>query len=125
MTINPTTIAAWAFFILGTCHVLYGFVKYKAPLLEAIGDGFVDQFKHTELRRAAFWFVIFGPMLMFAGHAAIHAARVGDLQLLKLIGGYGFAIAVVGVLAFPKSPFWAALFITPWLLAAGFGWIAI
>jgi hypothetical protein len=114
---------AWLLFSLGVAHVAYGLVKFRGPLSKALADGFVDRFRASELRRTAFWFVIFGPLLMLAGHAAIHAASGGDLGLLRVIGGYVLFISVVGVAAFPKSPFWASLIVSPLLMAAGYGWL--
>ena len=55
---------------------------------------------------------------------ALHAARAGDLELLRMLGFYLLAIALVGVLALPKSPFWAALLLGPVFIGAGFGWLA-
>lgn len=119
----PNTVA-WLLFSLGVAHIAYGLVKFRAPLWEAVAAGFVDQFKATELRRTAFWFVAVGPLMMLAGHVAIHAVSVGDLGLLKVIGGYMLFISLVGVAAFPKSPFLAGLIVSPWLIAVGYGWLS-
>lgn len=114
-------VVAWGLFALGVAHIAFGFIKYRTPLLEAVSAGFVGQFQVPEIRRTAFWFVMLGPLLMLAGHAAVHAVSVGDLALLRLIGFYAMATSLIGVVAFPKSPFWAALFLSPFLLAAGHG----
>lgn len=119
-----SNLIAWLLLLLGVAHIGYGLVKFKAPLSEVMAAGFVDQFKTSELRRTAFWFVAFGPLLMLAGHAAIHAVAIGDLGLLKIIGGYALVISLVGVAAFPRSPFLASLIVSPLLIAAGFGWLA-
>lgn len=112
---------AWALFILGIAHILFGIARFKGPLAEAVAGGFVGQFKEPEVRRTAFWFLMCGPLLMLAGHVAIHAVAVGDLALLRIIGAYAFASSVVGVAAFPRSPLWALFFLSPMLLAAGYG----
>ncbi len=114
-------VVAWALFVLGIGHIEYGLIKFKAPLFEAASAGFIGQFMASELRRTAFWFVIFGPLLMLAGHTAIHAVAVSDLALLKILGAYALIISVIGVAAFPKSPFWVALLLSPLLIAAGYG----
>ena len=116
-----TLAAAWFMFALGIAHISYGLVKFKAPLADAVRAGYVGQFKAPEARRTAFWFMIFGPLLMLAGHMGIHAATAGDLALLKILGFYSLAIALIGVTALPKSPFWAPLIVSPILIAAGFG----
>ncbi len=114
---------AWLLFFLGVAHIAYGLVKFKTPLLEVMAAGFFNQFKTSEVRRTAFWFVIFGPLLMLAGQTAIHAVAAGDLGLLKVVGAYALFISLVGVAAFPKSPFLASLIVSLLLIAAGFGWL--
>jgi hypothetical protein len=121
--LGMSNAVAWALFALGIAHIAFGLVKFKAPLAEAASAGFVGQFMAPELRRTAFWFVILGPLVMLAGHAAVHAVEVGDLALLRIVGIYGFFTSVVGVVAVPKSPFWAVLVVSGLLLAAGCGFL--
>jgi hypothetical protein len=70
-----------------------------------------------EIRRTAYWFFIFGPVLMLAGHAAVHAVAVGDLTLLRIIGTYATVTSLIGIAALPKSPFLIALPISAAILA--------
>ncbi len=112
---------AWFMFLLGVVHIIFGLVRFKGPVLDAVSAGFVGKFMAPEVRRTAFWFLIFGPLLMLAGHVAIYAVSHSDPGLLKLLGLYAFAVAVLGVAAFPKSPFWAPLMASPVLIAAGYG----
>ena len=112
---------AWAVFILGIAHIVFGIARFKGPLAEAVVDGFVGQFKAPEVRRTAFWFLMCGPLLMLVGHIALHAVAVGDLALLRVIGTYALVSSVVGVAAFPRSPLWALFFLSPLLIAAGYG----
>ena len=114
---------AWLLFILGIAHIMFGLIKYRAPLSDALAAGFIGQFKKSELHRTAFWFVIIGPLIMLAGHVAIHAVAVGDLVLLRIIGGYTFVVSIIGVAAFPKSPFPASLIVAVLLIAVGYGWL--
>lgn len=114
---------AWFMWALGVVHILFGLVKFRGALLDAVSSGFIGQFQTPEIRRTAFWFLIFGPLLMLAGHVAIHAVAIGDLALFKILGFYSFAMALIGVFAFPKSPFWAALVISPLFLAIGYGFL--
>jgi uncharacterized membrane protein HdeD (DUF308 family) len=118
-----SNVIAWALFVLGVAHIVFGLVKFKTPLLAATAAGFVGQFQAPEIRRTAFWFLMVGPLVMLAGHIAIHAVAVGDLALLKLIGIYLSIAAIIGVAAFPKSPFLALLVLSPLLVAAGYGLI--
>jgi uncharacterized membrane protein HdeD (DUF308 family) len=112
---------AWALFVLGIGHIAYGLVAFKAPLAAAVAAGFVGKFNAPELRRTAFWFLIFGPLLMLAGHAALHAVAIGDLSLLRIVGAYALVTSLIGVAAFPKSPFIAALLVSALLNASVYG----
>jgi len=116
-------VLAWFLFALGVGHIGYGVIKFRAPLMAVVAAGFVGQFKATEERRTAFWFLIFAPLVMLAGQVAIHAVASGDFWLLRLVGIYVFVTAAVGVTAFPKSPFWAALSLSPFIIAAGYGFL--
>ena len=117
--------AAWFMFLLGIGHIIFGLVRYKGPVADAVLAGFVGKFAVPQERRTAFWFLIFGPLLMLTGQVGIHAVAHGDLGLLRLLGIYGFITAVLGVAAFPKSPFWAPLVVAPVLIAVGYGWIPL
>lgn len=112
---------AWILFVLGFGHIAYGLAKFRVPLIGAAAAGYIGQFSVDDARRAAFWFVIFGPLLVLAGHVAIHAVQVGDLPLLRLVGAYMSAISVAGFAAFPKSPFLAGMVVSPLLLVASYG----
>jgi hypothetical protein len=114
-------VLAWLLFVLGVGHIVYALVKFKAPLAEAVAAGVVGQFKLPEVRRTAFWFFIFGPLLMLAGQAALHAVAQGDLTLLRIVGAYTLATSVLGVAAQPRSPFLVALLLSSLLLACGHG----
>lgn len=117
--------AAWFMFLLGIVHIVFGLVRFKGPVLEALSAGYIGKFSVPEVRRTAFWFLIFGPLLMLAGQVGIHAVAQGDLALLRILGIYALVIAVLGVTAFPKSPFWAPLFVAPVLIAVGYGWLPL
>ena len=116
-----SSLSAWALFILGIAHIVFGIVKFKAPLADALSAGFVGQFNHPEVRRTAFWFTIFGVLVALAGHIAIYAVAAGDLALLRIVGSYALVMSFVGVAALPKSPFWASLLISLFVLATGYG----
>jgi hypothetical protein len=117
-------IAAWILVILGLGHTAVGVVVFKKPLVEAVRAGFVGEFVGHPDRRTAFWFMIFGPLLIMGGHLAIHAINAADTRLLRIIGFYLLAIGVVGSLAMPKSPFWAGLVSSAVLICAAYGWLS-
>src|SRR6516225_6029036 len=115
-------IAAWILVVLGLGHIAVGVVVFKKPLAEAMYAGFVGQFEHYPDQRAAFWFMIFGPLLIMGGHLAIHAVKTEDVGLLKIIGFYLLAVAAVGSLAMPQSPFWVGLIVSLVFIGAGYSW---
>lgn len=117
--------ASWFMFFLGIGHIVFGLVRYKGPVADAVTAGFVGKFSAPEVRRTAFWFLIFGPLLMLAGQVGVHAVAQSDLVLLRLLGIYAFITAVLGAAAFPKSPFWVPLVVAPVLIAVGYGWLPL
>ena len=116
--------AAWTMFALGAAHIVVALVFFRQQFTTAIGAGWIGQFQGADSRRLAFWFTVFGPLVMMGGHIAVHAVHAGDLALLEVIGYYLAAVALMGVTALPKSPFWGALLLAPVFVAGGHGWIA-
>jgi len=113
--------SAWALVALGVAHIAFGMVKYRTPLRDALKAGFIAQFSAPESRRIAFWFVLFGFPLLLAGHLAVHAAVRGDLETLGLVAGHVMVISLIGVAAFPRSPFAVSLAVSALLMLAGHG----
>lgn len=112
-----TKAAAWTVFALGLAHIVFGLIRFRAPLAEVLAAGFYDQFRHTEARRAAFWFLLCGVLLMLAGQLALRAVAAGDPGALKTIAWYALGAGIVGVAAFPASPLWSLLVLGVGLLA--------
>jgi hypothetical protein len=117
-------VIAWIFWGLGVAHLAYGAVRYSGPLRATLASGYFNQFSQSEERRTAFWFMAFGPLLMLAGHAMVHAVSVGDLALIRIIGWYQLGVGLAGLAAFPKSPFLAACVLAPIVLCVGYGVLA-
>ena len=65
--VSMAIIAAWILVILGLGHTAFGVVMFKKPLVEAVRAGFVGQFVDHPDRDEAFWFMIFGPLLVMGG----------------------------------------------------------
>ena len=113
--------AAWTLFTLGLGHLVFGLVKFRAPLAETLAAGFIGKFYAPQVRQTAFWFLIFSPLAMCLGQVALHAVAQADLTLLTTVGVYSLVTAVAGVAAFPKAPFWVLLVLSPVLIAGGVG----
>jgi hypothetical protein len=117
-------IAAWTLVVLRLGHTAVEGVLFKKPLADAMRAGFVGQFEHSPDRRAAFWFMIFGPLLiMGGGRLAIRAVKSADAGLLKIMGFYLLAVAALGSLAMQQSPFWVGLIVSLFFVSAGYGWV--
>lgn len=116
-------VAGWALFGLGIVHIAFGLLRFRLPLTDAWAAGFVGQFAAPEARRTAFWFLMAGPPTMAFGQLAVHAAATSDLWTLRLIGIYLLASGCIGVAAFPRSPLWLPLAMSPLFIATGNSWI--
>lgn len=112
---------AWSVFALGLAHIVFGVLRFRGPLMDAVMAGFSGQFAVPEVRRTAFWFLLIGPMLMLTGQLAVRAVEHADLGALRLIGIYMLCAGLVGVAAFPRSPLWALLLLSLPMLAVGMG----
>lgn len=114
-------VAAWIVFALGIVHCLLGLVRFKKPFTEAVIEGFYGKFAGIPERRLAFWFTIFGLMLVMCGHLAVLAVTDGNMALLRVIGIYLLAVSVLGAAALPKSPFSFTVFLAGFIVAGSFG----
>lgn len=116
-------IAAQFLIALGVLHVIFGLIQFKVEIREVIAEGFVGRFMRSDKRRLAFWFILVGPLLTLIGQVALHAIHIGDVGLILTIGLYLLGAALVGVLAFPKSPLWGLVPPSLIFIAAGYAWI--
>jgi len=114
-----TEIAAWLILALGVGHTTVALMMFGKPLLAAVSEGYWNRFKADKARTHGFWFLLFGPMLIFLGYLCVVAVQTDNHQLMRLLGGFIFVLGLAGALAFPKSPFWAAVVLAPLILMAG------
>ncbi len=97
----------------GVLHLVSGFVFYPGPLFAIAGDGFLNAVEpdvafSTFDREAAFWYMIFGVMLLMLG-GLTHWAQAQTGTLPAFLGWSLLALGVVGVILMPASGFWLAL----------------
>ena len=100
----------------GVLHLVSGFVFYSGPLFAIAADGFLNAVKadvaFSTFDRlaafAAFWYMIFGVMLLMLG-GLIHWAQARTGTLPAFLGWSLLALGVVGVILMPASGFWLAL----------------
>ncbi len=115
-------VAAWMLAVLGGAHILVGLLWFRKPIRAALREGGFGKFQGHDARRVAFWFTIFGPLMLCVGHVTIVAAAASDFALINIIGWYLLGVAGVAVLAVPKSGFWVVLLLAPVLIGAGRYW---
>jgi Family of unknown function (DUF6463) len=117
-------VAAWLVLALGVVHCLLGLLVFRKPIAAALGDGLVGKFAGIPERRLAFWFTIFGPLLIMSGHVAVLAAAESNMGLLRVVGIYLLAVSAVGAAALPKSPFSVTIFLAAFIVAGSSGWFS-
>lgn len=115
-TTNP--LARWfgpLFLAIAVGHALVGLVIFHDPLAAIVRDGFVNGVEPHLLERglapyfdreAAFWFMLYAPILALLGLVTRRAIDLGDVPLLRLVGWTLLATGGAGALAMPVSGFW-------------------
>jgi hypothetical protein len=96
-------------------HAVVGLVLFHAPLADIVRDGVVGAIGPRGSggaltlafdREAAFWFLLFSPMLFLVGQITSRAAEAGDGPLLRLVGWSLVGNGIVGVVLMPISGHW-------------------
>lgn len=94
---------------LAVLHGAVGLVIYRRPLASVVGDGLVNAFDPHIDRRAAFWFLLFTPVLFMTAQLVDAAARRGDSDTLRTLARNFLGIGALGAAAMPVSGFWFVL----------------
>jgi Family of unknown function (DUF6463) len=97
-------------------HAVVGVFLFSEPLSEMTREGFINSIRppmysvqpHFD-RAAAFWFLLFSPVLFLLGQIINHAVAHGDTRSLRLIGWYLIGIGAVGAAILPLSGNWLLL----------------
>ncbi len=110
------TLSGYVLIALGLGHTIVGVVKYRPALVALFRDGYFNAATGHDDRLVAFWFLMFGAMLLLLGQITLYAAKTNDLYLLRLLGWYVACIGIVGATALPRSPFWVAIIIASFML---------
>ncbi len=94
-------------------HAVVGAFLFSEPLSEMAREGIINSIRppmysdqpHFD-RAAAFWFLLFSPVLFLLGQLINHAVAHRDTRSLRLIGWYLIGIGTVGVVILPLSGNW-------------------
>ena len=113
------SLAARLLMATGVGHTVVGLLLFREPLALILRDGVLNSIHYPQFdRSAAFWFLLFSPVLFALGQLTDHAVRRGDVATLRIIGWYLLAIGVVGAIIMPLSGFWLVIAIAPLVLRA-------
>ena len=100
-------------------HALVGVASYRRPLKAIWNDGIVNAVMPNYDRRAAFWSLLFAPVLFGLGQITNRAVERGDARILRTVAWNFLGIGVLGALLMPISGFWILLaLVLPLLRAA-------
>ena len=97
-------------------HALVGAILFSEPLSAIVSAGVINSIRppmysgqpHFD-RIAAFWFLLFSPVLFLFGQIINHAVSHRDVGSLRLIGWYLVGIGIVGAAILPVSGNWLLL----------------
>jgi uncharacterized membrane protein len=130
---KPTRRAGWAdwlavlFAVTAVGHAVIGLAIFRDPLAAIVRDGFVNGVEPALLERgllpyfdreAAFWFMLYAPILLLIGLVARRAVEMGDAVMLRLVGWTLLVTGALGALAMPISGFWIVLLLGGLMLRA-------
>ena len=97
-------------------HVLVGLVLFREPIAAILNDGFVNAIQPPLYaaeprfdRIAAFWFLLFSPVLFLLGQITNWAVERRDAHSLKLIGWNLMGIGVFGSVGVKRMTIWRQL----------------
>jgi hypothetical protein len=97
-------------------HTVVGVILYRRPLASIIGDGVLNAVDPHIDRRAAFWFLLFGPVLVMTGRLADSAVRRGDAATAGMVARNLLGVGIAGAAAMPLSGFWLLIGISALML---------
>jgi hypothetical protein len=106
-------------------HALVGVVLFRQSLAAILADGLVNAIQppfyaaepHFD-RIAAFWFLLFSPVLFLLGQITNRAVERKDSSILGLVGWNLLGIGLVGSVVLPVSGNWVLIALAAIVLRA-------
>ena len=109
-------------------HALVGFVLFRESIAAVLNDGLVNAIQPPYYaaeprfdRIAAFWFLLFSPVLLLLGQITNWAVEQRDAHSLKLVGWNLMGIGVFGSVVLPISGNWVLIALAAIVLRAASG----
>lgn len=96
--------------LTGLLHTVVGLFGYMNQLNPIVADGLWNTVSEGQWERTtAFWFMMFGFMLIFLGYTADWIMKKKGITLPAAFGWMLLAVCLVGVVIMPVSGFWLGL----------------
>lgn len=101
--------------VTGIGHFFVGLALFHEPLAAIAREGILNTIPPRLMdggvrldfgREAAFWFVLYSPLLYLQGQVANRAIARGDAALLRILGWNLLVTGAVGAAVMPVSGFW-------------------
>ncbi|WP_309118115.1 DUF6463 family protein [Paenibacillus sp.] len=105
--------------LTGLLHSVVGLILYGDALLPIATEGLWNTMQEGDWERLnAFWFMMFGFLLMLIGYIVSWVLKQTQLRPPTVVGWSILAIGIVGAVIMPISGFWLVL-PQAWLLLRG------
>ncbi|MEJ8548667.1 DUF6463 family protein [Brevibacillus borstelensis] len=96
--------------LTGLLHTVYGLIAYMKQLQPIVAEGLWNTVADGQWDRAtAFWFLIFGFMLIVLGYTVDWLMKKKGIAPPVSLGWMLFTICLIGVIVMPSSGFWLGL----------------
>ncbi len=113
---DMTGIAGPLLMLTALGHALVGALLFSEPLGAIVREGAINTIQPPGVaaephydRIAAFWFLLFSPVLFLFGQMINHAVSRGDPGSIRLVGYYLIGIGALGAAILPVSGNWLLL----------------
>ncbi len=97
--------------LTGLLHTIVGLIGYMEPLQSIVGDGLWNTIvTDGQLEREiAFWFMMFGFMLMLIGYTADWMMKKRSIAPPPAFGWMLLSVCTLGAVIMPVSGFWLGI----------------
>ncbi len=95
--------------VTGIIHIVVGFIIGKDIYADMLRDGLIDSMQNDYTRGFAFWFFLFGVLLILYGYTLQYNIKREQKPSPIHVGYALLAVSIFGCLVEPVSGFWLVL----------------
>ncbi len=95
--------------VTGIIHIVVGFIIGKDIYADMLRDGLVNSMQNDFTRGFAFWFFLFGVLLILYGYTLQYHIKREQKPSPRHVGYALLAVSIFGCLVEPVSGFWLVL----------------